>query len=258
MNRRQYIVALAGITSLAGCSGSSDGSDGNGGSGGDDQSTDQTTEPDLSAAESATESTQEPSTESTETDTPTPVQELAPIEFSGEGRSVTDRFTVEGGFTVFEMAHQGSSNFQVELIHGQTGETVDYLANEIGSWEAWYPTGVESGDYVLDVNADGQWSITVRQPRPSEDEAISVPITASGQYPDYIGPIHFQGLVLITGEYDGDSNFAVWVLGTRGGEADLLFNEIGTFEGETTFGADGYGWIRVEATGPWSLTIEGS
>jgi len=248
MNRREYLVALAGVASLAGCSGGDGGAEGDGGSDGGGQA--------ASPEQSTPEPTSEPTPEPTETATPTPVPEPDPVEFSGQGQSVTDGFHVEGGFTVFEMEHSGRSNFQVELVHGRTGDTVEYLANEIGSWQARYPMYVESGGYVLDVNADGPWSITVRQPRLSEDDVVSFPISAAGRYPDYIGPIHFQGLVRIGADYNGDSNFAAWVLGTAGGEAELLFNEIGAFEGETTFGADGYGWIRVEATGPWGLAVQ--
>lgn len=156
---------------------------------------------------------------------------------------------------MFGMAHNGSSNYQVELIDAATGDTAAFLANEIGVWEAYYPTYVDPGEYVLDVNADGDWIIRIEQPRPPESAASPPTGSANGEYPNYVGPIQFDGLTRFTGRYQGDSNFAVWVLNQHGQEVDLLFNEIGSFEGETTFSGNGVGYVRVEATGPWEIEM---
>ncbi len=154
------------------------------------------------------------------------------------------------------MDHDGDSNFQVELIDQSTGETQEYLANEIGSWEANLPYYIPSGEYVLDINADGNWNVDVGQPRPTSGDVASLPTSASDQYPNYIGPVQFEGSHTFTATYNGDSNFIVWVLDENGQEQDLIFNEIGTFEGSNTYSGTHVGYIRIQATGDWQLDIE--
>lgn len=188
--------------------------------------------------------------------TATPRSEPETQSYSGNGQRVTDTVTIEGGFTVFTMDHDGSSNFQVELIDEDTGETREYLANEIGAWQATQPYYVPPGNYVLDVNADGNWNIDVAQPRPAASEVSELPVSASDQYPNYIGPVRFDGLHTFSAEYNGEGNFAVWVLDEDGREQDLIFNEIGQFEGQNTYSGNHVGYIRIEATGDWRLEAE--
>lgn len=188
--------------------------------------------------------------------TATPRPEPAAQSYSGSGQAVTDTVSMEGGLATFAMDHDGESNFQVELIDESTGNTQEFLANEIGTWEADQPYYVPPGDYVLDVNADGNWNIDVDQPRPAPSEVSSLPTSSSDQYPNYIGPVQFDGLHTVSAEYNGDGNFAVWALDEDGQERDLLFNEIGQFEGENSYSGTHVGYIRVEATGDWELDIE--
>lgn len=280
MRRREYlgIGGLVVATSVVGCGGSDDGGSGDGGD--DDESpsptpTDATNERTATAtAPAGSTATDEPTAtveptptapptaspsptpSSTAEPTPTPVSDGERYDFSGQGERVTSEFVIEGGFTSFDMAHDGSSNFQVELVDTESGDTEEYLANEIGTWEALLPYEIPAGEYVLDINADGNWEIIVRQPRHTLGDADSVPVTGSDEYPNYLGPVEFEGFHRVHGEYQGDSNFAVWLLDDTGDEEDLLFNEIGEFEGETTMNYTGLGYIRVEATGPWQIDVE--
>lgn len=201
-----------------------------------------------------------PSPTATATATPEPTATPRPSpetqSYSGSGQRVTDTVTIEGGLTVFTMSHDGSSNYQVELINQDTGETEKFLANEIGEWQAAKPYYIPSGEYVLDVNADGNWNIEVAQPRPGPSEVSELPASASDRYPNYIGPVRFDGLHTISAEYNGEGNFAVWVLDEEGRRMDLIFNEVGQFEGQNTYSGNHVGYIRIEATGDWQLQAE--
>lgn len=278
MRRREYLVVsgLVVASSVAGCGGSDGNGDGNGngdgdggGDAGDDDDgdsqsptpTDVTNERTATATDEATataSATASPTASPSPSPepTPTPVSDGERHDFSGQGQRVTSEFAIEGGFTTFDMAHDGSSNFQVELVDTDSGDTEEYLANEIGTWEALLPYEIPAGEYVLDVNADGNWEIVVRQPRHTLADANGVPVTGSDEYPNYLGPIEFEGFHTVHGEYEGDGNFAVWLLDDTGDEEDLLFNEIGEFEGETTTDYAGLGYIRVEATGPWQIDVD--
>jgi len=219
MRRRRYLALSA--AALAGCSSS-----------GDQDSTDTTT--------------------ARPTEPPTAVPEPEPISYSDSGVSFTEAFDIAGGFTAFEMSHDGSSNFIVELQTANGGR-VTTLANAIGSWWAAYPLGLNAGEYQLSIDADGAWDITIYQPRPTQGDMQSLPVEGSDRYPNYIGPVAFPGNTQIAGDYNGDSNFIVEVLSFDGYNSDLLFNEIGAFEGETMYSGEGYGWLRVQATGPWAV-----
>ena len=60
---------------------------------------------------------------------------------------------------VVAFEHDGSSNFIVKLLDGD-GDTVEYLANEIGSFEGSSAIKIDkAAAYLLDVDADGSWSI---------------------------------------------------------------------------------------------------
>ena len=90
---------------------------------------------------------------------PTAVPTPSPVTLTGEGKKATEFFELEKGLWVVEFEHDGSSNFQVKLLDGD-GDTVDYLANEIGSFEGSSAIKIdESAAYLLDVDADGSWSI---------------------------------------------------------------------------------------------------
>jgi len=220
MKRRRYL-ALSALT-LAGCTSSSD-------SAGDGPDTDDQDENETTA-----------------------IPEPDPIQLSGSGQTVTDEFDIAGGFTIFELAHSGSSNFIVELHRGGQGR-VEMLANEIGGWRGTIPYGLAAGEYALDTEADGDWSATITQPRPSTDDVQSLPVEMGDNYPNYIGPIEYTGSTRIEAAYEGDSNFVVEVLNINGERVELAFNEVGAFKGTTLFSGEGAGWIRVQATGPWGV-----
>jgi hypothetical protein len=65
---------------------------------------------------------------------------------------------------------------------------------------------------------------------------------------------------IVEGSHSGTSNFAVWALDNDGGNNDLLFNEVGSFQGITTTGMMGWNakskFLEVTADGPWTLTLK--
>ena len=176
------------------------------------------------------------------------------MQTSGEGTTVTEDFSLQGGLVVFDMLHEnGESNFIVELKDAESGETTESLANEIGEWMGVYPMFAPDGEYFLEIDADGDWEFVITQPRPAPSEAEPTPVSGSDEFPNYLGLIRFEGVTNVRGEYSGEGNFAVWLLNGDGQRVDLLFNEIGEFEGETTISEEGTGYLRVEATGSWTV-----
>lgn len=250
MQRRRFIVTtgVAVTPLLAGCSGSTDdgeGSDGNNNENGDGENGSETGDGEDGSEENS---------ENDESEEQEAIDEPDPIDFSGSGTDVTDEFDLEGGFVAVEATHTGGeSNFQVELVDEQ-GEMAELFVNSIGEFDGELGASPKEGTYVLDINADGDWEITLRQPRPNEGE--SLPVEASGDAPSVIGPYEFDGRVQASGSYEGQGNFIVEAYPVDPGFPELVFNEIDSFEGSNTFSMDQLGFVVVQADGDWTLELE--
>ncbi len=186
---------------------------------------------------------------------PAPPSAPEPISLSGTGQQVTEPFDLESGLVVFDMTHQkGQGNFALELLD-ESGEMVDLPANVIGPFDGSSALGVKESTYVLDVTADGSWSVTVKQPRPTDapetrsfqgqSAAATEPFTLSG------------GLTRFEMSHSGEENFAVTVLDADGNMVALPANDIGNFEGSAAEQLPGGIYVLdVEADGPWTIEIQ--
>ncbi|WP_049890768.1 hypothetical protein [Natrinema versiforme] len=178
-----------------------------------------------------------------------------PLTVGGTGATVTDEFELEGGVTIAEAVHDGEVNFIVELIPTDNGYE-ELLINAIGEYDGASGVLAEQGTYLLDIDADGEWEIEIRQPRSTADEADSLPVELEGEGSTWDGPFLFDGLGQANGSHEGQGNFIVEILPQEDLFSELVFNELDQFEGETTFDIDGVGFVTVEAAGTWSLSME--
>ena len=175
--------------------------------------------------------------------------------FEGEGQTVLDDLALGGAFTAWLFEHDGESNFALEL----EGPTEALLVNDIGAVAGATGLGVAGGEYVVDVTADGAWSLTAAQPLAPAAEIRTPPVEASGEGADVVGPVEIDATVTVSGTHDGESNFAVQAYNEDASDrlsGELIFNEIGPFEGETRADPTGVVWVVVEADGAWTLDIE--
>ncbi len=203
--------------------------------------------------------------------TPTPTPEPEPITLEGSGDKVSHKFELLAGITIFEMSHDGTRNFIVELMSG-SGDTVDLLVNTIGQYTGDKAVGVqkgallgaEPGMHLLNIQADGSWSITIRQPHFSS--APGLPQNFSGKGDSVSMPFLLdQGLATFTLTHDGTRNFIVELMSDAGETVDLLVNTIGSYEGSQALGVKrgaiigpqpGIHLLNITADGNWSITIE--
>ena len=132
------------------------------------------------------------------------------------------------------------------------------LVNVIGSIEGRSVVPVSDSRYQLDVDADGNWTIALDQPEVREENLEQLPLSESGSGPDVVSPVRLEGVTEVSGTHDGESNFIVEARTAEGGLGswDLIFNEIGEFEGSSTTRTEGIVWFDVNADGNWSLEIE--
>ena len=178
-----------------------------------------------------------------------------PLRFEGSGATVTDEFALESGVTVAEAVHDGESNFIANLVPTDNGRE-ELLINVIVAYDGSSGILAAEGAYLLDIDADGDWELDLRQPRATDTDAETLPVELEGETPTWGGPFLFDGLGQARGTHDGTGNFIVEILPQDERFSELLFNEIGVFVGETTFDLEGVGYVTVDADGPWSMTME--
>ena len=207
------------------------------------------------------EASPEPTPETTPEPTPEPAPtqlEPVPVELSGNGPEATSTFKLEKGLSIFTMTYTGSHNFIVWLMDANTGQNVELLANEIGSFEGSRSVGVTSeGDYILNIETDGPWRATVEQPRQTATQSVPLTLSGDGQKVSEIFYLE-TGLRRIKMKHDGSSNFIVWLIDDQGTKIDLLANGIGSFEGSKAIGITNSGtyMLDVSADGNWKISIE--
>ena len=189
--------------------------------------------------------------------TPSPMPTPVTLSFSGQGHRAISSIQLDTGLTIITLTHTGSANFVVWL-RDSNGDDVDLLVNEIGPFNGSTALGIAtSGNYALDIDADGAWTIKIEQLKPTS--APGVPHTFTGTGPE-ASPLFWLDDALTTFDmsHDGSSNFAIWLLDSNGDPVDLLVNEIGDFDGSTAVGvpAAGVYILDVEADGDWTVSVE--
>ncbi|WP_368503160.1 hypothetical protein AB3N04_12945 [Alkalihalophilus sp. As8PL] len=173
------------------------------------------------------------------------------IELNGTGDTATEFFNLSGEFATIELKHSGSRNFIVRMKDA-SGMENESLANDIGNYEGkTFLFLSNTGEHLLDVKADGDWSVIIDQNIP--DEITNEPVSLSGSGDDVIFVHLKSGLKRFELKHNGERNFIV-----RVNDEFSLVNEIGKYEGSTTetVADEAIYAISVKADGEWSINIE--
>lgn len=178
-----------------------------------------------------------------------------PIVFTGNGDVATEFFTTSRKLLRVTMEHSGSRNFAVWLLD-QSGAKKELMANEIGAWSGEAYFGHPAGKYLLDITADGEWTITIDQPVASTGTSAPAHIEGDGQS----GPPGLSlnaGLARFTMSHEGSSNFAIWLYDADGNKKALLVNEIGAYTGSKaeSIAKRGIYYLDVTADGTWRVDV---
>lgn len=128
-----------------------------------------------------------------------------PVQFTGEGDTLTSTFSLNAGLLVAEMEHAGEGFFG-PVIQDNEGNDKVFLAITSDDYQGEVIDSVaEAGDYMVEVDARGTWSITIKQPR--FDQHRQLPTGYQGFGDTVLEPFETQGrLVRFDYAYDGDSN----------------------------------------------------
>jgi hypothetical protein len=179
------------------------------------------------------------------------------ITISGTGQEATQEFRLEEGLSIFRMEYPGDRNFIIWLMDDQ-GNREELLVNNIGDFSGSKAVGIDNaGAYILDVNADDEWTVTIEQPRSPTAFPVPKVITGVGQKATEFVYLE-EGLTRFEMRHNGDSNFIIWLMDKDGNLVDSLVNEIGDFEGSKAVRIDEAGpyLLGVTADGNWEISIE--
>ena len=179
------------------------------------------------------------------------------IELSGTGQQASQKFILENGLSIFKMTHSGTSNFSITLMDSD-GQRVGLLVNEIGKFDGAKAIEiVQKGEFVLDISANGEWTVKIEQLRPMTADIKPKTFIGIGQQVSPFVKLD-KGLTTFKLKHTGKSNFAVLLMDKKGNREELLVNEIGDFDGSKAVGiskSDLY-LLDISADGEWSITIE--
>jgi hypothetical protein len=138
------------------------------------------------------------------------------------------------------------------------GDTVEYITNEIGDYSGLMSARIDkTGTYLLNIKADGSWTVDASQPHPTT--GASVPLTITGSSDDVSDPIALSsGLHTFVMSHDGSSNFIVKLVDTSGNTTEYLANEIGTVNltRATSIDKTGIYYLSVAGDTNWSVTVK--
>jgi len=117
----------------------------------------------------------------------------------------------------------------------------------------------QGGEYILDVEAAGEWTIYVAQPESPGQEVRTPPVSVEGEDSAIVGPIDADSGLTVAGEHqdeDREYSFDVRVVSEDATDildGDFAFTEDAGFSGEARVDVDGVSWAAVRTFGPWSL-----
>lgn len=186
-------------------------------------------------------------------------------EDSGRGNQRTGDIIL-GVDSLFGMyfEHYGNSDFVVELIDADTGQSTETLINKTGnvsdvlafpSRRSTLPSRPYTG--AIDIQAGGAWTWIITLPSRGPDDRVP-PFEATSYGTDLTSTAELDGGETINVSHRGESGFIVEFIkddaqSVEGSE--LLFDETGSYRGETSISSSGRGSFYVRADGIWTLEV---
>ena len=177
-------------------------------------------------------------------------------------------FDLVTGAVIVAATHNGSANFIVQII-GDSGQTL--TINTIGAYsghrahEVKDPAffGIEPGEVRIQVQADGDWTIEVKQEFP--EVGVALPVSAEGSGDSVATWINFdEGTHVVSLTHSGSANFIAQLIAADGSGTELLVNDIGAYDGQVLVKAGsgildlapGLYALVLEADGDWTASID--
>lgn len=182
-----------------------------------------------------------------------------PFTVSGTGSTVIKDVNIPAEFVVYNATHNGEHNFIARFYDCDDGRKS--LVNEIGNYsctQIFDATDIDdSSSGMLEVDADGDWSITFSPVKAIVSNETST--SFSGHGADITGAFKSTGNMVCTVSHDGKHNFIVRAYElTENGDRESVANEIGEYSGQSVIRTkkDTLYFFNVDADGNWTIDVE--
>lgn len=268
MDRHNYLATIGAVSSaaIAGCSsdesnsGNNNGDDNENSNGGSEFSESDTlpTVSDISDIDSL----------------PFEIEIIAELE--GSGNAVTDEFTVDSELIMLAFELNGNVEpldtfyAATDQIDGDGGESLvinELLPSETNAENISGASlaSVSPGNWVLDIESEGDWEITVAQLGVPTNVIRTPPVSVSGSGTTVAGPVELSngGSVYANHKPEQTSDIGIFSVSmyeddnTSLFQSDIVFAaEDHGFEGEARTDLDGTVWVYVRTSGEWEIEIE--
>ena len=215
--------------------------------------------------------TPEPTPEPTATPTSMLTAERGMVSIEGGASSDTEGFVLVEGIAIFDIQHDGTGRFSVELLNSR-GRSERVLVSGSGDYTGTVGVGLNAdqlgqvppGTYSLGVEADGPWTVDISQPDWTSGQPGPLVLRGSGDSVE--GPIEIEaGRVEFSIVHDGSSDFSVDLVRPDGTLVDRLADERGRFDGDKGLGIragnapgaePGVHGLFVTADGNWTVSMQ--
>jgi hypothetical protein len=206
-----------------------------------------TATPSHQASSSATSTATETATASP---TPTALPMVPTIHLVGTGDKIAKISIPSGEARIAVAKHDGQANFIVSPLDPHGGNTGG-LINTIGAYTGTTLLSADSGIGALQIQADGHWTIDIRDIRTAAGWSPSAPTKGRGDQVLLLkSPLSDLASFKIT--HIGESNFIVTAWGDTN---EGLVNEIGKYTGSVLVPASTV-LLEIQADGAWTITPE--
>lgn len=182
-----------------------------------------------------------------------------PFTISGTGSTVVRDVNIPAEFVVYSAIHNGTSNFIAHFY--DCNDRREFLVNEIGNYsctQIFDATDIDdSSSGMIEVDADGDWSITFSPIKSVVSGETST--SFSGYGTDITGAFKSTGNMVCNISHDGSSNFIVRAYElTEDGDRQPVVNEIGEYNGQCIIKTkkDVLYLFNVDADGNWTIDVE--
>lgn len=200
--------------------------------------------------------TPSPTPEPTPTLEPTPV----PVAQNGTGNANVN-VELTAGLTLVTLRHFGRDRFKVRLLE-ESGEARAQIADDRGAFQGSRAIALmESGAFVVEIVADGDWELEITHPIPTEAIVRDLPLDVSGTGTQAIYFVKATpGLHTVTLTHDGRRPFNVSVMNSQARQWDRIIQANGAFSGTAAISVRNepfdYLIFDIRADGNWTMTID--
>jgi hypothetical protein len=183
--------------------------------------------------------------------------ETKSIELQGKGRQASKKFNLQPGLCILEVDNDGDTNFIVRLLD-VNGKEIDTLVNQIGPFAGQIGFAIDrSGQCLLDVESNGQWTAKLTQPKPEVGQSTPTTLEGNGHKTTPFVKLD-KGLVVFKLNHSGEGRFKARLMDRDGRMVAPLVNTLGNFNGSKPVSIEkpGLYFLNISADGDWTVEAE--